>query len=168
MRASRSRHWGALRRYCDTTQTRDQCAGCDGDFGSGQGFACTNPSLPACVGSGADVGYCVECTDDSFCGGTAPICDTTRYHCEPAGSGEDSGSGSGSDEGSGSGSDEGSGSASGSGSNEGSGSGSDADNTLDGGGCSVGGGPSAIVPVLFGLLALARKRRRMNPELPVD
>jgi uncharacterized repeat protein (TIGR01451 family) len=56
-----------------------QCAGCNGDFGSGASRACPTAGVPACEPSGA----CGQCsaTDQALCTGNTPICNIALGVC---------------------------------------------------------------------------------------
>ncbi|MBI3070996.1 MAG: hypothetical protein HYY84_02610 [Deltaproteobacteria bacterium] len=57
----------------------NECVACNGDFDAGATQPCSNPSSPACQGSGA----CAQCsgTSEALCTGTTPRCDTATALC---------------------------------------------------------------------------------------
>jgi hypothetical protein len=74
---TKNTHCGGSKPVCDTSA--DQCVECTGAAGNA-GMECKDSGKSVC---NAQTRSCVQCIDNSKCGGTTPICDKTQNKCVP-------------------------------------------------------------------------------------
>ena len=64
--------------FCNLT--KNECMACQGVGGSTM-CATKSPTKPVCAATGTAIGQCVQCTDDTTCTGTTPVCATSLNTC---------------------------------------------------------------------------------------